>query len=172
MPSVKPLPKREALEQYFSYDAETGKVTRCKATGGAKVGAEIKYQQAGYLIAGFKSKIYPLHRLIWMMHHGEDPGELQIDHINGDTLDNRISNLRAVDNSGNSKNRALSQDSVSGHPGVSMCRRAQKWVAYIGGRGVRKHLGYFESKEDAIAARKAAESDRGYHENHGRTAHA
>ena len=44
----------------------------------------------------------------------------------------------------------------------------QKWRAQIRVDGKRKHLGYFDTFDDAVAARKAAEIEHNYHPNHGR----
>ena len=104
---------------------------------------------------------YYAHRLAWLYVHGEMPEEpLMIDHINGDGTDNRIANLRAVTRSENMINRVgLEARNTSGHTGVSWYRTYQKWLAFITCNGRRKSLGYFDSKADAIAARKAAEEE-------------
>ena len=48
-----------------------------------------------------------VHRLVYALATGEDIAGKVIDHINGDTLDNRIENLRATDHAGNQRNRVL-----------------------------------------------------------------
>jgi hypothetical protein len=61
-------------------------------------------------------------------------------------------------------------DNKSGVMGVFWYARKSKWLAYINSEGRRKHIGYFDTKSDAIAARKEAEREMGFHRNHGRAA--
>jgi HNH endonuclease/AP2 domain len=95
---------------------------------------------------------------------------LEIDHINGDRDDNRWINLRQVTASVNMKNLPLPRTNKSGTPGVIWHKRDEKWQASIKVDRRTVHLGYFESKQDAIAARKVAERQYGFHPNHGRLA--
>jgi hypothetical protein len=84
------------------------------------------------------------------------PTSLRVDHINGDTLDNRRSNLRIVDAAQNGWNRTRKNaNNTSGFPGVS--RNRNNWAAYINIRGKRVILGTFPTKESAAAARRSAE---------------
>lgn len=114
----------------------------------------------GYLCGNLDGKMQLAHRIIWTMAHGVTPGF--VDHINGVRTDNRLVNLRCVTQSQNARNRKLQDNNKSGYTGVHKDSRTGKWVASIG-------LGYFESLESAVAARKAAEKVLGYHENHGRS---
>lgn len=107
------------------------------------------------------------HRAAWMIAYGEMP-PARIDHINGDGSDNRIDNLRAVTNVENGRNAKRSSANKSGVTGVCWAKRQQKYLAYIGSKSDRKHLGTFSDINAAVAARKAAEIKLGYHENHGR----
>jgi hypothetical protein len=107
------------------------------------------------------------HRVAWALHYGEWPSD-QIDHVNGDKTDNRLENLRIVTAQGNAKNRSLRSDNTSGHVGVYWVRETKKWSAQIKVDGRQKTIGSFESLEDAVKARKAAEDLNGYHANHGR----
>lgn len=116
----------------------------------------------GYIRVRINSKSFLVHRIIWIMVHGEQP--VQIDHISGNTLDNRISNLRSVSHSGNLRNSSISKNNTSGVLGVSLNRRDQKWLAQIG----NERLIYTKDFFLACCARKSAEANLGYHENHGR----
>jgi len=83
----------------------------------------------------------------------------QVDHISGDTLDNRKSNLRIVKQKDNLKNKGKYSANKSGYPGVywyTYCN-TPKWAASITIDKKRKHLGYFDDLEEAIKARKEAE---------------
>jgi len=111
-------------------------------------------------------KSFLAHRLAWFYVHGEWPEF--IDHINGNGLDNRISNLRAVTKAENSKNIKLKSDNKSGVHGVCWHSRENKWKACIHHNNKKIHLGTFLSLDDAIKARKEAEKTYKYHNNHGR----
>lgn len=82
----------------------------------------------------------------------------EVDHINGDTHDNRWENLRPCSRLQNSKNRKTYQSSKTGIKGVF--KKAYKgrefFVASIQSDGVRHFLGHFNSIEDADKAYKAA----------------
>lgn len=93
------------------------------------------------------------HRLAWLYVHGIYPKE--IDHINGDGLDNRIDNLRLADRSQNIGN-AHYTGGVSGIRGVYASGRDSPWLAQIQVDGRCKHLGYFDTIEEAYEAYKAA----------------
>src|SRR5262249_22527605 len=78
-------------------------------------------------------RLYQAHRLVWLLHTGRFPvGE--IDHINGDPLDNRISNLREATRAQNTANAKRRRDNSSGYKGVS--RNGNRWSAHVGGRNV------------------------------------
>jgi hypothetical protein len=122
----------------------------------------------GYLRGTLYGKPFASHRVIWAMCLGEWP-DGQIDHVNGIPNDNRIENLRLVNNLQNHKNRKLHRTNTSGVMGVTWYKRHAKWHAWIVVSGKRVHLGYFGAIEEAIKARKIAEAQYGFHANHGRT---
>ena len=78
--------------------------------------------------------------------------ELQVDHINHDTLDNRRCNLRVVTPQQNAMNKEVYKNNQSGYTGCHFYKPTQKWMAYIKGGGKRKHLGYFETLPEAYTA--------------------
>jgi hypothetical protein len=99
---------------------------------------------------------------IYLAHLVCSPSEgEQIDHINGDKLDNRRFNLRSVPEVFNRHNQTrLRDDNNSGHRGVSWSGEMGKWVAYAKIKGRQYHLGYFvEVEQAAIAARKFREEN-------------
>jgi hypothetical protein len=75
-----------------------------------------------------------------------------VDHINGNGLDNRKSNLRICTHQQNCENSRKRKKSFSKYKGVYWSKNAKKWVAQITIDGKSKHLGYFELEEDAAAA--------------------
>lgn len=88
-----------------------------------------------------------MHRVIM----GAKPGE-QIDHINGDGLNNCKSNLRRCTHQENHFNEGLSKNNTSGYKGVSWCKRDKKWIAQIAPHGKNKYLGRFDCKHEAAEA--------------------
>jgi len=85
------------------------------------------------------------------------PSEMDVDHINGDTLDCRKQNLRLVTKSQNAINRRIRSDNKLGVVGVSRLPNG-KYLAYISFNGENKRLGRFATIEEAKAARKEAEA--------------
>jgi hypothetical protein len=123
----------------------------------------------GYQSARVLGKNVKAHRVAWAIAFGEWPKN-QIDHINGDKTDNKISNLRVVTRLTNNKNRKIPSNNTSGVIGVFRQKNNQKWAAQIACNGKRITLGYFHSFDDAVSARRQAERKFGYHKNHGRAA--
>lgn len=111
-------------------------------------------------------KLYQNHRIVWAILTGAWPDD-QIDHMNGDPEDNRIENLRVVSNTDNQKNRWISSRNTSGVNGVYWRERDQVWSAAIREGGKQKHLGHFRTRDEATAARRAAEERLGYTARHG-----
>jgi len=120
----------------------------------------------GYKAGKIGSDRFYAHRLIWKMVHGVEPEH--IDHINGVRTDNRLVNLRSVPRVLNNRNMRRSMR-ASLVPGVRPSLTAGKWVSVISLNNQTKHLGTFKSFDEAVAARKEAERQNGFHPNHGRS---
>jgi hypothetical protein len=122
---------------------------------------------AGYRVIPIKRCHILSHRLAWAISFGEWPAD--IDHIDGNPVNNRIENLRPVAHRENLRNCKLRSDNTSGHCGVSFMPSKNKWRARAyDADGRERHLGLFGAKQDAIIARASANAALGYHENHGR----
>ena len=88
-----------------------------------------------------------------------------IDHINHNPSDNRLSNLRCVTQKENQRNMKLGIRNRTGVAGVSYQKGSWQAQLKIGERHI--HLGCFDTKQEATAARRAAEIVAGFHPNHG-----
>ena len=119
----------------------------------------------GYKCGDFLGDYWLAHRLIFLIK-GERLPKI-VDHINGDKLDNRWSNLRSVDYTENSRNRGLGLKNKSGCLGVSKLPKG-RWHSRIIVGGETICLGNFDSLDEAIKVRKEAEVIYGFHENHSR----
>ena len=82
--------------------------------------------------------------------------DTEIDHINGDKMDNRRCNLRFATHAQNNQNKGLRRDSTTGYKGVCFDKRSGKYIAYINANGKRTYLGYFDDKLSAAYAYDAA----------------
>lgn len=96
----------------------------------------------GYKAINIDHTVYLAHRLAWFYVNGEWPTEL--DHINGNKLDNKISNLRIASSSQNKRNRPKQANNKSGYKGVCFYPPLKKWHAQIHINRKRIHLGYFK----------------------------
>lgn len=135
----------------FSYNPSTGNFTRLL---NGKVAGCIDAK--GYVVFSVLNKVQKAHRLAWLYMTGEMP-KGQIDHINGDKSDNRFINLRVVNNSQNQMNKPIQINNSSGFKGVNWFVKRGKWRSYITINSVQKHLGLFNTLEEALRTRINAE---------------
>jgi hypothetical protein len=156
----------ERLREVFDYDPLTGVFTRKQQR--TKYGTKVAVAQwktdrnagcvgsGGYRLVAVDGKAYRGHRLAWLYVHGNWP-EKFIDHINGDRVDNRIANLREVDNAVNMQNVKRARiDSGTGILGVRWEAERGKYSADIRAHGKRYRLGRFDTAEEAQDAYLAA----------------
>jgi hypothetical protein len=163
------VPTQQQLKELYDYEPETGHLIHLRDINHAvKCGSPAGYIRGdGYRSIRLGSKAYTAHRLVWWWH-GNTIGEGEvIDHINGDRTDNHIENLRSVPRAENCRNLKLNKLNRSGFLGVSF--HPACWKAEIKFNRRTIPLGKFETKDEAIAARKTAEAKYGYHPNHGRS---
>lgn len=159
---------QEELKELYNYNPSTG-VFRIKKPKfySHRFGIVGSLRGDNYVQFGVKNSVYLAHILAWIYMTGEKP-KGEIDHINGLRSDNRFCNLRDVPISVNSKNKKTPKHNTSGHIGVFWHKRMNKWYAKIGHDSKQIHLGYFDSIDEAVKARKCAEKEYSYHSNHGR----
>lgn len=99
-----------------------------------------------------------MHVLITRLHNINIEANQEIDHINGNPADNRLSNLRVVTHGENMRNTKFYINNTSGVKGVYWNKRERRWKAAISINDKTIHLGTFIRKEDAVAKRKDAEN--------------
>lgn len=138
------------LIEVYSYCRNTGVFTRIGgASSGATVGSIAGAKQTkGYIRIRIDRKQFQAHQLAWLYVFGRWP-EMQIDHANGDTRDNRIENLRIATASQNSANKNF-RVGASGYRGV--VRYGRRFRAQITVEGRREYLGFFDDPACAAAA--------------------
>jgi hypothetical protein len=151
------LPDIERLRQLLDYDPETG-VFRWKQfrRGVAKQGSIAGYTtKKGYRKISVDGIDYTEHRLAWKIFYNFDPTD-QIDHIDRNRQNNKISNLRLATNQQNCMNTGIKKNNTSGVTGVYFYKKQQKWVARIGFNYKKINLGSFDTIEEATLAYKNA----------------
>lgn len=169
----------EYISELVDYNTETGQVLWKHREGDSsstnRFNSRYRGKQVGFIntdgyyrfniiFNGVQNLVY-LHRVCYYIVHRVVPSV--VDHINHNRADNRISNLRNITKEENSKNMRKFCTNTSGFSGVTYFKRDDVWQACIWHNNKSIHLGYFKNKEDAILARRSAEIDYGYHENHG-----
>ncbi len=156
------------IEDYINYDKHTGEFTWKLSTTprvvvGQKAGSVNK--RSGYVELRVKGIHFYGHRVAWYLTHGYFPRIT--DHINHNRSDNRIINLREVNQSQNTRNAGKSKNNTQGITGVyAMPQNSGKWRAVITVNYKPIHLGVFNNIEEAIAARVAAKLKYNFHRNH------
>lgn len=155
--------------KYMSSDSRHSLSHSTKLWNSRNAGSVVGSNSNGYREVRIKDRSYRLHSLAWLYCYGYMPQ--QVDHINGLRSDNRITNLRNVDQSINTKNAARRKDNTSGFTGVYFFKRLNKWAAKIVSEGRQIHVGCFDTPEEANKARKNELYKYGFHENHGRDQH-
>lgn len=173
MATARELPPLDIVRRRLNYDPKTGVLTWLPIQSATNEGRRWNSRYAGkpagflgnkgYIRIRLNGAGWPAHRIAYLLAFGKFDGE--IDHINGNRADNRLSNLRVVSHSDNQKNRRLLANNSSGHNGIN--RRGRKWHARIANGGKRIFIGSFNSLGDAIVAYRAEQDRLGFHQNHG-----
>ncbi len=150
----------DRLRELLDYDEIAGVFTWKKSNSnrkaiGSKAGG--RKNSHGYMHISIDGKLYSAHRLAWFYVYGVWPN--QIDHMNGDRVDNRIANLRSVSGQYNMHNQRKAHiNSSTGALGV-IAKPSGKFAAEIRVDGKKKYLGTFSSIDDASSAYMKAKSE-------------
>lgn len=166
------LPPLHVLEEHFEYQPWTGKLLAAKDYRLWREGLEVGWSNAlGYRQVRLHGKSYYVHRIIWVIIHGEISPHMEVDHIDGNPSNNAIYNLRLVTASQNARNQKLHRRNTTGVQGISTLVRADgspKFILRMGGT----HLGVFDTLEAAAQRRLELAERYGFHPNHGRAREA
>ena len=116
------MPPIDELNEHYYYDGTHLRNKINKPGRGGGVGSIVGTKGGSGQCMKHKGARFYVHRIIYYMATGHDPGDLVIDHINRNPRDNRIENLRAVTQEVNLQNRTKSDK------GVYTCKARQKNV--------------------------------------------
>lgn len=164
----------EHARDILNYDHISGVISwKVDCRGGVRSGSEAGCLavrgRVTYRSVRVNKELYLSHRLAWFLYYGVWPRD-QIDHIDGNGLNNKIENLRDVTHKENKLNHPIPISNTSGAVGVYAWKRDKCWRASIGVNGKQVNLGLFKTFEEAFSARKKAEEIYGFHKNNGRAA--
>jgi len=146
--SANPIPySRDELHKLFRYYGETGLLHWRESPGHrVKAGAVAgRINARGYRRIKLGGTEYGAHRIIFKMLCDQEPDE--IDHIDGDTGNNRIGNLRAATHSGNQRNQKRKSTNTSGEPCIR--RHCGKWEVRV----CHIYYGRYATIPEAVIAR-------------------
>lgn len=163
----------ERARELLDYDPDTGVLRWKKSKPHSKrkagdIAGGVLHKACGksYGQIRIDRRMYKTHRVIWLMVHGVWAEE--IDHADGNGLNNRLSNLSSVSRIKNQRNKRLCHKNKFGCPGIyEVPGRKKKFRVQINNGSRQLLVGAYYTLEEAIAARKQAEIDHGYHQNHG-----
>lgn len=144
----------DRVSEVLRYDPESGrffwkKKTADKVVVGREAGNATGRRDVRISIDGV---LYQAHRLAWVIMTGDQPPAC-IDHVNGDSRDNRWGNLREATISQNGANRNEQSNSATGTKGVHFYPgRAKPWLARLRCRGKMRLNRYYATKDEAESA--------------------
>ena len=134
----------------FTWATDSGRWGRIKA------GTVAGHKKAnGYIVINIGKKLLYAHRLVFEMEGGIPDG-MEVDHINGDPSDNRRCNLRLCDSSENNFNTKRPSTNTSGIKNVHFDKGTGRFRVRIRCKGLHKHIGLFETIEEAGEAARIA----------------
>lgn len=166
------------LKQYSlceTFDYKEGHLYRRLQTQGSRIGkifgalsGKRKGRHSEYITGHFNGKQCLEHRLIWELCNGEIPKDAEIDHLDHDGTNNKLSNLRLVTRRLNARNLPLFRINKSGICGVYWSKHRKIWIAQVWTNNASRYLGSFDNLFDAAACRISFNNRSDFHINHGR----
>lgn len=149
MKTIKQYPTQLELKSLFRY-CETGNLYWKTQKQGRLKDRPVGFKNAdGYIQVTIDGERYQLHRLIYILHHGDIPNGYVVDHISGESNNNRVENLQPITNHQNITKKKMSKYNKSGFRGVSWDSKKNKWRVQIYLNKKRIHVGYFNELEEA-----------------------
>ena len=146
MAKPRPLPPIDELRRRLAYRSDGVLIWKRPPANHVKPGSKAgSLNSKGYLHLLFNGRLLLCHRVVWAILKREDPLRLQIDHINGNKQDNKIVNLRKA----TTKQNLCNQKCVKGY---YFSKQHKKWRPRITLNGKKKHLGLFDTEEQAREA--------------------
>ena len=150
------MDKLHFIKEHLLYNKNTGifywNVNRQKIQKGSIAGG---LSGEGYIQIRVLGKKMGAHRMAWLLHYGTLPKN-QLDHINEIKTDNRIENLREATHSQNMRNYTHNVKNTSGYKNVVWSKKSSKWQVGLRVNGKKKHIGLFNSINEAVEAAQSA----------------
>lgn len=152
---------KEYVESLLSYDPDSGVFIWKRGNTNhfhhhGKIAGRVN--RAGRIQIKIDGKMYSAHRLVFLIEDGTFP-ELDVDHIDGNPLNNTRSNLRLVTKQQNSYNTKVSKNNKLGVKGVSLTKN-NKFLVMLSINGIQEYLGTYQTLEEAASI---MESNRNKH---------
>src|SRR5690242_17212002 len=142
----------EILKSYLHYDPETGAFKWKESRGRVEKNQLAGSISCGRVLIRLCGCVYKAHRLAWLYMTGEWPNG-QIDHRDGNQMNNAWGNIREVSATVNQQNkRKAYSNSKTGLLGASLDKKTSKYVARIKLSDKRVTIGYFNTAQEAHEA--------------------
>jgi hypothetical protein len=138
------------------HETSTGLPWSTRSNSGNPYGKEItrafNKNSKGYYCVRLGAKPMLFHRVVWEHFNGPIPPGMMIDHINNCKDDNRLENLQLSSASANTRKQKMHSNNTCGYAGVYWDKQTGEFRARISTKGKSKHLGSFDTAEEAYAA--------------------
>lgn len=160
---TKAIPNK--VSDLFYYDEKSISLLRHSTPRGGSIVGDVAgcIDNRGYWRVKVDGIPYRVSRVIWKLFVGDIPNGMVVDHINGNKTDDRLYNLRIVEQGMNTRNARMRKDNTSGVTGVSYNKRDDKWISFYSINGefktktfAVKQFGHDKAKEMAIKFRKSS----------------
>lgn len=146
----------EYIKQNYRYDPHTG-LLWIKLSKYSRVVGRSK-SNSKHLQVGILGKMYSVHRIAWLLSYDSFPS-CEIDHIDRNPTNNKLTNLREASHQENKFNRTKYSTNTSGFKGVVWVKDKKKWRAGICLNSKFIFIGYFSSPEEASKAYEVKASE-------------